>query len=59
MVRRGAGTMMNRTRRRIVAAAGLIPFAALAGCATPRSKVARANVVVVGGGYGGATYVAV
>jgi NADPH-dependent 2,4-dienoyl-CoA reductase/sulfur reductase-like enzyme len=47
--------MTNGARRRICAAAGLLPFAALAGCATSRTSVARASVVVVGGGYGGAT----
>ena len=45
----------NPARRRIVAAAGLLPFAALAGCATSRVNASRASIVVVGGGYGGAT----
>ena len=52
---RNPGLPVNESRRRLLAAAGALPFAALGGCAAMRSAAGRRNVVVVGGGYGGAT----
>jgi NADPH-dependent 2,4-dienoyl-CoA reductase/sulfur reductase-like enzyme len=46
---------MSIDRRTLLQAAGAAPLLALAGCATPSSSAAKARVVVIGGGYGGAT----
>ena len=44
----------DRTRRRMLRAASALPFLGVAGCA-PMLRTARGKIVVVGGGYGGAT----
>ena len=46
---------LNPSRRRVLQAAGAGLLGSLAGCATTRSGPSAARVVVVGGGYGGAT----
>jgi sulfide dehydrogenase [flavocytochrome c] flavoprotein subunit len=43
------------TRRQVLCAAGALPLFAFAGCAPLRGTVASRRIVVVGGGYGGAT----
>src|ERR1700741_2808956 len=45
---------MNPTRREWLVGAGALTLG-LAGCATPRGIPSQARVLVVGGGYGGAT----
>ena len=45
----------NPSRRRVLQAVGAGLLGSLAGCATTRSGPTAARVVVVGGGYGGAT----
>src|SRR6185503_19592325 len=57
LLRRAAGGIMSVQRRDFLKAGGAAVAAGLAGCATMKSASgpARARVVVVGGGYGGAT----
>jgi NADPH-dependent 2,4-dienoyl-CoA reductase/sulfur reductase-like enzyme len=47
--------MRRRQFLRVAGAAGTAASAWLAGCATPRSAAPSGRVVIVGGGYGGAT----
>ena len=52
---RAASIALNADRRRVLRAAGALPVLAFAACTPARSTSARPRVVVVGGGYGGAT----
>ena len=52
---RAASIALNADRRRVLHAAGALPVLAFAACTPARSTSARPTVVVVGGGYGGAT----
>jgi NADPH-dependent 2,4-dienoyl-CoA reductase/sulfur reductase-like enzyme len=46
---------MDPARRKALRAAALLPLSAFAGCAPVRTRAALPRIVVVGGGFGGAT----
>jgi len=46
---------VNATRRRLLRAAAALPAVGIAGCASTGARATARRIVVVGGGYGGAT----